>query len=342
MIDYIPIYHQQSGLHKLERNQRLNLQIPYSCNAPSRYLVVDWAGNCFVCPCEAWMPVSVGNIDQFTDLQQVWQSPAAQAVQQDIAAGKYTWCAVNMCGVTHNNIEYDRYTISINIDESCNLHCPSCRSEKIMLTSGPEFDLKLQRAQHIVSLLEQFDQPCHIIMSGNGDVLASNVMRPIIHNFQPRPNQTFRLFTNGLLLQKQLERSKILPQITEYQISIDAGSADVYEKVRLGGKWSVLMQNFDFLKEVADRYGSQVWLMFVLQKNNWRDLENFAELCERYQWTGNVTQLVDWGTWLDFDQHNVIGNTNHAERSAAIAMLQNLRSQQRPFLNFDSTLSTIT
>jgi MoaA/NifB/PqqE/SkfB family radical SAM enzyme len=320
VIKHIPI--NRFTFDALARNKDLRLEIQNHCNSPEKNVVINLDGDCFVCPCDAWLPVSVGKIESFESLEQVWNNPIAQEIQADIADKKFSLCAVEMCGVTNKNLIFTNYTVSINIDESCNLKCPTCRKAAVMLTQGEMFDTKLQRVRHIVQLLEKFDKPCHIVMSGNGDPLASNVMRPIIHELEPKSNRTFRLFTNGLLLKKQLERSKILPQITEYQISIDAGSREVYEKIRLGGRWDSLIENFDFLADIAKQKNAKVWLMFVLQKDNWHDLDNFAELCQRYNWTGNVTKMVNWNTDNNFEEQDVIGNTAHPLHQQAMNKLK--------------------
>jgi molybdenum cofactor biosynthesis enzyme MoaA len=341
MLKHIPIYHQSSRLDRLRRNKDAELIIANHCQAPWRYLIVDWTGECFVCACEAWLPVSVGRIEQFDDLGAIWSSPVAREVQQDILDRQFSWCAIDMCGIQDHDIRYDKHTISINIDDSCNLRCPSCRTELKMLTEGPVFEQRRSQVLHLIDLLERFQEPCHIIMSGNGDVLASNIMRPLLHEYQPRPDHTFRLFTNGLLLKKQLSRSRILPQTTQYQISIDAGSAQVYEQVRLGGKWSVLQENFDFLSSVIADTGADVWLMFVVQQTNWHDMRNFAELCVQRGWHGNITKLVDWGTWQDFDANDVIGNTQHPDHLAAMQELMYIDQFNPGLVHLDDYLKNL-
>jgi hypothetical protein len=57
---------------------------------------------------------------------------------KDIDEKKYTWCAVNHCGIKHRDMIPTVYSLQINIDESCNLSCPSCRREPIMHVDGPE------------------------------------------------------------------------------------------------------------------------------------------------------------------------------------------------------------
>ena len=333
----IPIENQHS-YSSIQRNQQLNYTVENHCNAPSRVLVVDWKGDCFLCSCEAWLPISAGKISNFAKLADIWTSITAKELQQDIADKKYTHCAVDRCGVLHANIIQDPYLISINVDESCNLRCPSCRRETIMLSSGPEYERKLKEVNHIVDLLEQFEEPAHIVMSGNGDPLASAIMRPLIHRFKPRDNQTIRLFTNGLLMKKQLTDSTIVDHITQYFISIDAGSKQVYERVRLGGKWELLIDNLKFLQPIAANNKAEVLLKFVLQKDNYNDMKNFAELCIKMGFQGVINRLEDWGTWDAFQTEDVIGNKLHPDHTQAVAQLKNVYKEYCNKIQFNSSL----
>ena len=97
-----------------------------------------------------------------------------------------------------------------------------------------------------------------------------------------------------MLIKKQLQNTEML-RSANFSISIDAGSKDVFEKVRLGGNWKILLDNFNFL--VENNKQRVTALNFTLQKDNFRDLENFVKLCEHYQFRGTVSKLTDWGTW---------------------------------------------
>jgi molybdenum cofactor biosynthesis enzyme MoaA len=323
----IPIKNQWSWDH-IPRNRDLKLQIPYRCNAPSRHLLIDLDGECFVCGCEAWLPISIGKITDFDRLEDVWLHPVAQKLQSDIDRGTFDNCAVSRCGVQHWNLIQKEYTISINIDQSCNLRCPSCRSDAIMITDGEEYLNKLHRAEHLVQLLKNFDQPCRIVMSGNGDPLASTIMRPLVHNFIPKSNQWIKLFTNGLLLRKQLTDNPVIERINEYLISIDAGSKDVYEKVRLGGKWDVLLDNFEFLQQHA-RPCAQIVITMVMQRDNYHDMKNFCQVALNYGFVGTITKLEDWGSWGNkFAEHDVL-NADHPEYVQAVHELQSTYDQYK-------------
>ena len=336
----IPIEN-QFHYRTVPRNQELKLNVQYHCNAPSRHLVVDWKGDCFVCSCELWLPISVGKITDFQRLEDVWASPAALALQQDIDNKTFNNCAVTRCGVTHHDMIDAEYTISINIDESCNLRCPSCRTRAVMISSGARYEEKLAWANHLVTLLQQFDQPCKIIMSGNGDPLASAIMRPLIHNFVPKPTQRIRLFTNGLLCKKQLTSSAIVNSITQYFISIDAGSESVYEQVRLGGRWQNLLENLDWLANTKMQTGAEVLLKFVLQADNYMDMQNFADLCQHYGFNGVIHSLEDWGTWSDFASQDCIGNASHALHDSAVKELRRVYKNNHQHLQFGAGLASL-
>ena len=282
-------------LNSRPRGRLLSTPIRNSCNVPYRTVVVDYNSNCLICSCDGWLPIPVGQVQDFVTLDEIWNSPIAKILQQDIDSKKFTWCAVEHCGIKQRSINQSKYELLINIDESCNLHCPSCRREPIMHLAGPTVDKKIQDIERVLSWLETFEHPIHIILSGNGDPLASTVIRPLIKKYKPKATQTFRLFTNGLLIKKQLENSSILKNITEFSISVDAGSQVVYENVRRGGSWSVLLENFDYLKSINKN--RLTTLNFAVQQSNFKDLQNFVDLCKHYNFNAAIHGLDNWGTW---------------------------------------------
>ena len=269
--------------------------ITNSCNRPFKTVEIDMYTNCNLCACTGWLPRPVGKITDFSRLEDIWDNPWAHEIQKDVTDKKFTWCAVEHCGIKqHDNYE-PIYQIVFAIDDSCNLQCPSCRREKKMHTEGPLYEEKLRAVQHTVDLINKFDKPAHILFNCSGDPLASHLSRPFLQSYVGNDKQTFTLFTNGILIKKLLPSTGIFPRITKYWISIDAGSPDVYKQVRLGGDWDTLMGSLDFLKEQG--LSGLVTLQFVVQKNNFRDIPNFIKLLDKYDCRGVLSNLDDWGTW---------------------------------------------
>lgn len=330
------------------RGSSVREPIVNSCNLPWRTVNIDAFTNCMLCRCDGWLPKPVGKITDFDSLEQIWSNPQAKIIQADVESKKYTWCAVQHCGVMQEDIFQPHYELIFGIDNSCNLACPSCRREKIMHTQGDLFEQKLQAVEHTVKLLNKFEHRIHVTLASTGDPLASHIYRPLLHSYQGQDSQTFTLFTNGLLIKKQLDKTALLDRITEFRISVDAGSASTYEQVRLGGDWNVLMQNFDYLHEQGR--ASQVRLMYVVQQQNFRDIPKFVQLLEHYGFSGTLMQLDDWGTWNHdvvalpdtwtqkhgtFRQHNVLDSRHgsHAEcRSVVESVLDHPRLWLTPRL----------
>jgi molybdenum cofactor biosynthesis enzyme MoaA len=281
-------------LNAMPRGKDEHKAINFACNIPHKVVSIDDNLNCILCICDGWLPIPVGQVQDFTSLPEIFSSPKAKILQADVDAKNYTWCAVQNCGIKHEDIIRSSYTLVINIDRSCNLQCPSCRRDKFILTSGPLYDQKIVAANQILNWLDQLDEKIDIVTSGDGDPLASLVMRPLIKNWKFKPKQRITIKTNGMLIKKQLQNTEML-RSANFSISIDAGSKDVFEKVRLGGNWKILLDNFNFL--VENNKQRVTALNFTLQKDNFRDLENFVKLCEHYQFRGTVSKLTDWGTW---------------------------------------------
>jgi molybdenum cofactor biosynthesis enzyme MoaA len=285
-------------LRSMPRGSKHQGHITNSCNMPFTQINIDSNFDCFLCYCEGYLPISVGKVLDFDTLTSVWESPVAKMLQKDILEKKYTWCAVQHCGILLNNKFNFKVGLSINIDDSCNLACPSCRRELKMINSGPEFDAKMQNLDRILNWLSQYDEPIFISLGGAGDGLASPVLRSLIKNYVPMPNQTFRITTNGLLIKKLLPSASIKSAITKWSISVDAGSSEVYEQVRRPGKWKNLIENLEWL--VDNTPPSNITLNFVVQKTNFKDIPLFSELVQRLKVNGILQALNDWGTW-NFD-----------------------------------------
>jgi MoaA/NifB/PqqE/SkfB family radical SAM enzyme len=310
----------QSVLAAMPRGSDRTEKIYYSCMVPNKHVNINSQSDCFLCHCEAWLPISVGKVQDFKTLDDVFSSTIAEELRADVAEKKYTWCAVNHCGIVNSDKDPGHYSISINIDESCNLACPSCRTKLIAVTSGPNFDSKVEDVKRIIEWLTAFDKPLHITLTGNGDPFASQIIRNLIHIHVPKVNQTFKILTNGLLIKKQLPGSSIAKNITEFSISVDAGTKEVYEDVRRPGKWKILLENLDWLSDK----GYRVQLNFVLQKKNFRDLLNFVNLCNKYNYFGIISKLENWGTF-DYNENNVL-DKDHVDYQECVNMIKQVMS----------------
>jgi len=269
--------------------------ITNSCNLPFKVVTIDHDGNCMLCTCDGWLPISVCNIMDIDSFEKIWQTPRAIALQQDIDSKKFTYCSVDSCNIKKQDVLFENYYINLNYDESCNLACPTCRPKAINITSGARYEHKLKMSEHISKLISKFDHACTINMSGNGDPFASLIYRKFLMSVEPNVKHRYNLLTNGLLLKKLLAKTKIFKNIDKIDISIDAGDKDTYEKVRKGGSWSVLIDNLDYLKSLD--LDININLNMVVQIENYHSIKHFEALLLKYGWFGRISRLEDWSTF---------------------------------------------
>ena len=168
----------------------------------------------------------------------------------------------------------DPKKIHFDFDRSCNLACPSCRLEVV-----PN-----QKNDYVEKIIESLDrQFCDsvesFLLSGSGDPFYSNPFRTFLQNLDlrkyPRLKEIF-IVTNGNLLTERMWATMphIHHLINGLEISIDAATQETYEKkVRLNGRWNVLMKNMLFL---AKRFTLKHFVVsFVIQDHNVEEIYPF-------------------------------------------------------------------
>jgi MoaA/NifB/PqqE/SkfB family radical SAM enzyme len=193
--------------------------------------------------------------------------------------------------------------LSIQLDISCNLSCPSCRERLIFLNNETILNEKFKLAEKIYSWISSIDKKVIIEFAG-GDPLASLVYLDMMKLFSTLSNTRFIIRTNGLLLKTHFTKfdSKIKDKIHSLSISIDAASAKTYELVRRGGKWEQLLNNLDYVKslDIKNIKGN-----FVIQRDNINDIIPFVNFCKQYNLIPEYWVIEDWGTWHNFEEHCV-------------------------------------
>jgi hypothetical protein len=276
---------------------------PGQCRYPWNQINVSNEGLVFVCACDGWVPFPVGHVMDFNSIEEIFNSEQARAIQQSITIGEYEFCDTVHCSVISGGGLHSRYnyTIQIGIDKSCNLHCPSCRSEMIFL-DGEEF-LKERRiwCDRIRTWIRQMpDANINLLLGANGEVFASHLYKEILKTeFNPLVSYSIR--TNGTLIKRHIDELQFLPNLKEIEISIDAASQAVYENVRRPAKWANLLENLDYVCELRKTYKFNIVGNFVIQRANLSDTIPFIEFCWERGMTAAPSLLQDWASFENFD-----------------------------------------
>lgn len=312
------------------------IDITNSCNVPWTAVTVDHKGRVFLCLCDGWLPYSAGMVDNFSSIDEIFNSQVAKEIQKSIIEKKYTFCAVDSCGVRTKSKWHPGNTIFLNIgvDIGCNLSCPSCRERVILDTSEEYLAERYKWIDSIISWIRNSpDKRFDVTIGSNGDPFVSNVYLRCITEIQDLKNVNLSIKTNGLLAKYQLRKLDNIDNIKSLSVSIDAGSKEVYEKVRRGARWETLIDNLEYLSSLTHINKTA---NFVVQKLNFKDMKNFVELCRSYNMHSNFSHLSDWGTWHNFHEQcvHVPSSPHYAElkeilqdpifRTANLGILKNI------------------
>jgi MoaA/NifB/PqqE/SkfB family radical SAM enzyme len=319
------------------------------CAQPFAYLATGWKGAAYPCACPAWVPYEIGNVLQAESADAVWNSEAAVEIRRSILDGDFSYCSRTLCSIINaqklpTRAEVvdpvmrgyiDNHTttlteaprlLQLNYDSTCNLACPSCRSTIIGASAEDQDAFSRASARVILPLLKRVKGGAYI--SGGGEAFSSKHYRSVLAAMNPEEYPTVKIFliTNALLITpaKWREFPRLEEMVSTVSVSIDAAYGKTYEKLRPPGRWSTLMSNLEFLADLR-RAGKipSLWINFVVQKENYREMREFVALGERLGvdkiW---FQKMANYGT---FDQATFakldVCSPAHPEHAELLAIL---------------------
>ena len=246
-------------------------------------------------------------------------------LQDSINDNTYRYCNAGQCAYLSKS-NYTEFPstwrpshiehLRLAIDDSCNLRCPSCRKGLIFHKDGSAYNLGIKLADRINEWLYDYEHPIQVHIGSDGDPFASHVYRHFMDQTPERDNIKYSILTNALMFKEFHTRVPyVIDNLEELGVSIDGASKDTYEKLRLGGKWEKLLEGLECISRLKQKHNFRFILHFVVQKENYHEMEDIIELGRRYGadrvWLNRIT---DWQTYADFSWHDVVA-PEHPEHS---------------------------
>jgi MoaA/NifB/PqqE/SkfB family radical SAM enzyme len=292
------------------------------CPAPFRQIDVLDTGT-HLC-CASWLHTSIGNLHQ-QPWREVWNSPAAQAIRTSIHDGSYRYCNKTACPYIQEDtlrdagalaaksakwraIVEERQTlladnperVNLAYDRTCNLSCPSCRTEKY---AADEVTRQRYTRLQESAILPMLRTARTVFITGSGDPFASKNFRQLMERLErdAYPDLRFIVMTNAMLLTpREWARFPALHgRVEALNISIDAATGPTHEALRRGARWDVMTANLDFAGELL-RQGqiSALHLTFTVQAENYREMGAACDLADRLDTTSiYFGRITNWGTF---------------------------------------------
>lgn len=287
------------------------------CLAPFKRVEINCSGDVYFC-CPAWVSNKrIGNIFD-ASLADIWISTEANLFRRDVLSGKYSYCDEKVCPYklqqlkNHQANSYNADCaslpsfIAVSYDKTCNLYCRSCRKKP--LKRSPNYN-KIKHFQDSLIKGGILGELEYLSVAGNGDPFASKLYWSLIQalkELKKKPKLILR--TNGLLFHEK-NWQRLLPCIDlplhKLDISIDAATANTYKKLRRGGNFKILFKNISFIKELHDSGKiNNLCAMFVVQKDNYREIPEFIELMEKFNFTEIIfKRICNWDVFTQEEFH---------------------------------------
>jgi MoaA/NifB/PqqE/SkfB family radical SAM enzyme len=264
----------------------------------------------------------------FASTADAWNGDRAQAIRGSILDGSFRHCDKSRCPAIqeatlpqiadldptneieaailegHINLLWLPKKIDLSHDKSCNLSCPSCRTEMIVLKERERDELVERTERHLLPLLREAD---YVNITGSGDPFASKAFRNLLARLsaQDFPNLKIQLASNAVLFDEAAwaQMDHLRGRISQLHISIDAATPETYAVLRRGGDWDRLMRNLTFLAGLhAEGAFGSMKLVFVMQEMNFEEMPAFVRLARSLGKVGtHFSALQNWGTYSDGD-----------------------------------------
>jgi|GEM_PF-1220367 len=308
----------------------------------------------FIPCCSAWLRLEFHQLDHGKD---PWNGPAAQALREKILNGDYSFCRREHCKpvlaqIDRLNDSQEAYTetpiskenqlaierkntympegpgaISIRADPRCNLACQSCRPTYIH-TIPPSLELRLVGIERFMTRNRMNIRTTKL--AGDGEVFFSKFLRKTLQNFSKEtfPNLTHLFILSNGILCNQKNFDELRPGtnfIKKVSISVDAGSQEVYQKVR-GGDWNKLIRNLTWLSKIRlEGRIEYLDINFTTMADNFQTLPGFFELGRELRVDQMIVNMLD--NWPRMKINDYSQQAIHQQRHPMNSELEKILSK---------------
>lgn len=333
------------NIKKLLKTNKSGLVSGY-CSAPWSEITIDDNGYIFACSCNGYVKKPIFNILEVNSKEEFKKLLQNNIMKDSILNGSYSLCNGIVCPNIQDNILLKKQTIFfknskeeldsiilknilMQVDESCNLQCPTCRNNIIMHKNNQ----KTTKLKKILDKIEEYifnnyKQNLYFRIVGNGELFSSNVMLPWFLNFdfEKYSNINFDLHTNATLISRYEDfLLKNVKRLRIIEVSTDAGTPETYEIVRKNGKWENFIKGLDTVKKLKNTNNEISFNnSFVISSLNYKDIPYFLQLVKKYDSNPIFYKVLRWT--MDEEKFNSLNifSPKHQNHNDFLKLLEDI------------------
>lgn len=247
------------------------------CKAPHTNMYCSVEG--LVAPC--WL--SISKFEKWSEdmsLHNIWFGEKFTRFREENNCCSYTKDFTISSAYDENEIKEYPTMMELELSNQCNFECIMCDER---LSSGIRKRKGLPKLPQVynddfVEELKEFIPHLNELRFNGGEPLAQTIVYDIIEMaLDIKPDLRITVATNGSIINKNvmhwISKGNITPNI-----SIDAFSKDLYEKIRINGDWESLLYNFQVFKHHCSHIAVMVNPMSV----NWHEMVLAVDFCNEH------------------------------------------------------------
>ncbi len=262
------------------------------CYAPWGYVIVDINGDVRPC-CFYYKPL--GNLYK-NSLEEIWNGEGYVTWREALISGTPLECAdcpikvvfpraseflspIFEANYLLNRREYFKGRIqldskplfySITVSTLCNLRCNFCSQNKY------REDEVSPLSEEIIFGLKDYYKYAHILSWCGGETLIQKPFLDFLEEGNSRnySNMCLEVTTNGTLLNTMLFEKLNQFKQTFLIFSIDGGTKEVYEKLRIGANWETVLDNLRIARSLLLCPNITPTVQYTVMKSNILDIFN--------------------------------------------------------------------
>ncbi len=283
------------------------------CTSPFEELCFLDNGDIFPCCPDYIDRYSFGNFYKNTS-SEISNGERATAFRQAIVDTSFRFCHLDMClnfqnlkdNIKHNcrkhfeDIDISKIKfkkIQLNIDNSCNVRCVTCR-DIFLSDSEEELERKKKVFNEVILPFFYENDIEEVYLDGSGEIFASKISHYMLKILTKKfPNIKYQIITNGLLFnEKMCNHLGISDKIYKVIFSIHAATKQTYDKIVRGSNFDKVMENLKYAVELKNCGKiKEIDINFVVSSLNFREMINFQRLANELGIFTHFTEYRPWG-----------------------------------------------
>ncbi len=176
--------------------------------------------------------------------------------------------------------------LQIEPSSACNLHCVMCPIDEMQRPKG------IISFENFKKIVDKVPSANVLSLTGIGEPTMNRALPEMVAYAKAR-GMTVGFASNGTLFTQELAEKLVQAGLDHVSFSIDGGSKEAYEKIRLGGKFERAVGGAELVLGAKKRLGRKtpyVKMTFLIQRDNILNLKDIVQLIHDIHPDGYATK----------------------------------------------------